>query len=831
MVLAFDYGISGILRGGWLNARFTHRLEAAFGRPVEVSNYGFSLLKGPRLEANYVTVGEDPRFGNEYFLRADQLSVGLRWTALLRGRIELGTLSFTNPHLNLVHLPDGEWNLESWLPKPPGNTAAAMGAVRESARPQRIEISGGRIDFKTGGEKMPFALIDVQGRVEQAAPGSWQMDLETQPFRASAAVQQAGELRLTGAVGGTSSRLRPAKLHLDWSDASLSDVLRLARGTDYGIRGLLALQIAAKTEGAGWQYTSRAELSQLHRWDLPPRADDPAADISADARWVPGKGRLELTQARIETPRSNLRGTGSVEWRFDQRLSRVAVKNTRMELTSSGVQLGDLLTWYRAFHPEVDDRIALAGMAGVDLAVRGWPPRIEDGSIATEGATLSGASLSSDFDLGHAAMEFSPGRITVPPATIASADGAQKFRLQASLDRRARRRSEWTLEGRSRNVKGLIAAASTVGFNLPTGWVLDGPAQCHLAWRGEPWPSIRRAEGNITLAGLKIRAPFLNHEITRTKGTVGIAPNALRIDLASADAFGTNWSGTLERRSRADGWQFALAADSLDAADMDRWLNPQRRAGLLDRVFPFLAPAPQPVPVPAWLKGSGTVALNDFRLAPVRLQRVGADVTVAGRRITFSNSRAELNGGAVLGYGELDLTSQPSYDVKAMFQNVDLKKLGAQTDSLDGVFGGSATGEVRISAKGLGREALLRSMTCRGDAQVRKAELNQLKLAESLSAGERVAGKSSFSNASAVFTCDNGEIHFSSLEFSAKHQRFAAKGNVDYQRRMNLEVRAVPSENVKKSSDSSADPPATFHLTGTLKTPIVMQAASRKAPK
>ncbi|HYL64808.1 MAG TPA: hypothetical protein VE077_19515, partial [Candidatus Methylomirabilis sp.] len=513
VVLAFDYGVSEILRSGWLNARFTHRLEAAFGRPVEVSNFGFSLMKGPRLEANYFTVGEDSRFGNEYFLRADQLAVGLRWSALLHGRIELGTLSFTNPHLNLVHLPDGEWNLESWLPKPPGNAAAALGAIHETARLQRIEISGGRVDFKTSGEKLPFALTDVQGRVEQAAPGSWQLDLEAQPFRAGAAAQQAGELRLTGVVGGTSSRLRPANLHLDWSDASLSDVLRLARGTDYGIRGLLAVQLAAKTEGTGWQYTSRAELSQLHRWNLPPRANDPAADISADARWVPGKGRLELTQARIETPHSNLRATGSVEWRFDQRLSRIAVKNTQMELTSPGVQLGELLTWYRAFHPGVDDRISLAGMAVVDLAVRGWPPRIEAGSIATEGATLSGASMPGDFGLGHAVVEFSPGRITIPSATISSADGAQTFLVHAILDRQARSRSDWTLDGKSRNIQTLFAPASALGFKLPQGWMIDGPAQCHLEWKGAMWPAIQRTEGIITLAGLKIRAPFLNHEI------------------------------------------------------------------------------------------------------------------------------------------------------------------------------------------------------------------------------------------------------------------------------------------------------------------------------
>ncbi|HEV2298945.1 MAG TPA: AsmA-like C-terminal region-containing protein [Candidatus Acidoferrales bacterium] len=831
LLLVFDYGVSAILRSGWLNARFTHRLGAAFGRPVEVSNYSFSLLKGPRLEANYITVGEDPRFGSEYFLRADQLAVGLRLTALLRGRIELGTLSFVNPHLNLVHLPDGEWNLESWLPRPPGDMTASVVAIAGSARPGRIEISGGRVDFKSDGDKMPFALVNIDGGVEQAAPGSWRLDLQAQPFRAAVAVQQAGELRLTGVVGGTSSRLRPANLHLDWSDASLSDVLRLARGADYGIRGLLAIEVAAQTVGDGWRYTSRAELSQVHRWNLPLRADAPAVNIQADTRWVPGEGQLRLTQALIETPNSNIRATGGVEWKFDPRSSRIAVKNTLLELTSPGIRLGDLLAWCRAFHSGVEDHIALAGMAGVDLAIAGWPPRIENGSIATEGATLSGASLPDRFQLHRAVVEFTPKRILIPATMISSADGAQSFHLRAILDRRAHSHSEWTLDGTSRDVQTLFASASALGYKLPQGWLLDGPAQFRLEWKGAAWPAIGRTQGSISLAGLKIRAPFLNREITQVRGTVNLYPSGRRIQLASADAFAANWSGTLERKNAADGWQFALAADSLDAAEVNRWLNPQRREGLLDRVFPFFASTPRPAAVSSWLKGDGTIVLSEFTLAPFALHRVRTNVAVTGRKLELSDSRAEFYGGALFGSANLDLTTQPSYLVKASFRNVDLSRMAAGKVTLTGLFGGFATGVLQITANGLGRDELLHSLRCQGDAQIRKAEYETIDLAQSFGAGERVPGASSFPEASAEFACANEQVHFSSLELSGKHEKFTAKGYVDYQRRINLEFRSLPAEDAKDSPSAAANPPAIFHLAGTLKSPVFTRIPSRSAPK
>ena len=126
----------------------TARIEAAFGRPVEVGSYDFSLWSGPALEANSVTVGEDPRFGHEYFLRAESMTVRLRGQSLLRGRIDLGTLSLTRPSLNLVRNSAGEWNLAEWLPQPAGNPSFSEVPVGPSlpssaVRFRRIEVDGG----------------------------------------------------------------------------------------------------------------------------------------------------------------------------------------------------------------------------------------------------------------------------------------------------------------------------------------------------------------------------------------------------------------------------------------------------------------------------------------------------------------------------------------------------------------------------------------------------------------------------------------------------------------------------------------------------------------
>lgn len=854
--LALDYGLSLFLQYGWLHHALTRRLETAFGRPVDVSHFSFSLLAGPRLEAERITVAEDPRFGNEYFLRADTLAVGLRWSALLRGRLEFGPLSLTRPSLNLVRLPDGEWNIESWLPRPRGNLTAVPSPGRASLRLQRIDLSGGRVDFKEGAGKLPFALANVQGSVEQISPGTWRMDLQAQPFRAAVVVQQAGVLSLTGLVGGTSSRLRPASFELDWADASLSDVLRLLRGNDYGVRGVFSLQLTAATSGDDWNFSSRAQFRRLHRWDLPLRPDDPAANLSIQAHWVPAASRFELTRAILEAPRSNIQAMGAMNWIASPDVRQPAIKNVQLEIVSSALGMPDALAWYRAFHRDVAEQLALTGVATLHATLSGWPPRIQKGIVASDGVELDGGSTPVPVRLGRASLIFSSDSVSLPPATISIGVRSGELRVHGSAQRLQQWHSAWKVDGQTTEVRTFFGAANALGFSLSPGWLIDGPAQFHLEWQNAASPPalsasaatsspssvFRHPQGTITLAGVTVRAPFLNHEITHVSGTVNFSSQknrdgggGVKIQLTSADAFAALWRGTLERRA-ADGngeWQFALSANQLDAAEMDRWLNPQRRESLLDRILPFLASRPQPRPVPAWLRGHGSVSVGAFALAPLRLSQFTADAAVDGRKLEFTNARAQFYGGEVLGSAALNLTAQPAYDVTAKFTGVNLGSLAAQTLSLSNLFEGVASGDLQVSAKGVGRSALLHSLACRGDARIRDAAYDGLDLDESLRAGARRPGITNFPAASAGFSCADGQVRFANLNLKTQNASYGASGFVDFNREMNFELNPLAAGRVAGlapvNDPPNENPPDILALTGALKSPTLTHIARRNS--
>src|SRR5260370_17346891 len=118
ILIAAQLGASFLARAHSVHSYLIAHLERAFGRTVKVRDFNFSLLPTPPLNAEQVSIGEDAAFGNEYFLRAERLTAGLRWSGLLRGHFEFGTLSLSRPSLILVPNARGGGTLNPCRPPP-----------------------------------------------------------------------------------------------------------------------------------------------------------------------------------------------------------------------------------------------------------------------------------------------------------------------------------------------------------------------------------------------------------------------------------------------------------------------------------------------------------------------------------------------------------------------------------------------------------------------------------------------------------------------------------------------------------------------------------------
>jgi hypothetical protein len=824
--LVANIGGSWLVQHTRIRNSLNARLAAAFGRRVVVGHYSLSLWNRLTLVAEPIEVAEDPRFGNEYFLRADSLSLRLRWLPLLSGHVELGALSLSRPSLNLVRAPDGRWNIEEWLPAPTGgnlDSIASAPAVRAVPRIKRIEVDAGRVNFKRGPEKLPFASVDVGGWLEQNAPGQWQLNLDASPARAAVVLQQAGTLHVDGELGGTSSRLRPANLRFRWDDAALADASRLGTGADHGIRGAFSAALEAHTRGALWNLQGRAELRRMHGWDLSLRADNPAVNVLVRANWLPETSELDFSDITIEAPRSKVRASGGASW------AQAGTAPERvLNVVSDGIEFTDLLAWVRAFRPGVSEALTARGTLRFGVAVSGWPPRVTGGTAWMNGASLEGGSMRVPISVTRASAQFDHGSARLLPTTIAlgSADGA--LRIEGTTAASSSGNALWKLSGKSTNVDDIADAAFALGWSLPIGWKLEGPAAFDLQWPGGDGFAWKRPIGRIDLQGLTVQARFLNRPITQLRGSLEFVRDSSELSITSAQAFGGDWKGVMDVYPVAGERHFALSVDRLNAEDLDRWLNPRWREGFFGNMLPFLNSTPSGPATMDGLEARGRIAIDQFAFLRFVAHHLKGDLAIHARRLEFGNVDADFYGARVSGKLVADLQKVPAYTMTSHFTGLNLATLTAGSPTLARTFAGLASGDLAMTLTGIGRDALFASLECDGTAEIQNPSVEGFDLIGSLRTEGRVPGTTSFSRAPGAFKCRNGRIEISQARLTGPGGMLSLAGSVDPARNVDFRVRWM-NTGAEKGEAESGDAVRVYQIEGPLLAPRISRV--RTTPK
>jgi hypothetical protein len=837
-------GLSVTIRYTPVQKILATRLEAVFGRPVEVGTYDFSLWDGPTLSARSITVGEDPQFGREYFLRAESVSVRLRWQSLLRGRIEAGTVSLDRPSLNIVVAPDGRLNVAEWLPRAaesaPQNSLIASSAASPALRFRRLEVEEGRLNFKRAYQKLPFALVGVTGAIEASRPGRWTIDLQGTPWRAAAMTQQAGVLHLSGEVGGTSSRLRPAVLNVEWQGASVSDVLRLVRGDDHGIRGFLAVAVNARTEGQDgrWSVQGRAALRQIHGWDIPLRPDNPSLNLAGTLDWDPALPFVQFTNIAMDAPNSRARASGRILWnRSTEKSSGRLQQPDEIALSSARVDMSDVLAWIRAFHMGIADSLSVHGSAQVQAKFAGWPPHVANAEAETDAIEVAATGVPRTARLDPVTFRFVRGKTATFAANLAwetshNPDGA--FRIEASFRPAPVDLTTWHIAGRTGQTRDLVAGASALGWNILRGWDLSGPFACDLRWNDIPywWSLPRLASSSDSVAfqpvgwieiggsgrtseGAELRVPFLNQPIGQIEARAELKPDSARVNVSSAQAFGAQWSGTFNRREPDGEWQFSVSADRLATVDLDGWLNPAWKESFLDRMLPFLSARPATV-APENLRAAGRIAVGELVLPPLHVSHLQGNLELDGRQIALSNASGQFYGGRLGGSVDAILSAVPVYRTSFDFSDVSLSSLASASPKLAKLLSGSASGQIWLEAHGASRAGLIGSLTCQGRARLLNAELRKFDI--SMPLGDPGENETTlFQDGSATFSCGQGKVEFQKLDLLfGVGGWIQGTGSVDFTRNIDFRLRALST-----LPDNPDQQLAAFHLGGSLAAPEV----------
>jgi uncharacterized protein involved in outer membrane biogenesis len=132
-----------------LRGRIAGSIGSALDRRVTLDNVSMRILPRPGFDLEGLVIYDDPAFSAEPMIRAQEVSAAIRLSSLLRGRLEISTLSATEPSINLVR-NQGRWNLASLLERNAQIPAAPTAKPASERRPAfpYLEASSARINFK-----------------------------------------------------------------------------------------------------------------------------------------------------------------------------------------------------------------------------------------------------------------------------------------------------------------------------------------------------------------------------------------------------------------------------------------------------------------------------------------------------------------------------------------------------------------------------------------------------------------------------------------------------------------------------------------------------------
>ena len=857
IVIALQVGVSLLVRTHRGHIYLVAHLERAFGRQVEVESFDARILPSPQLDANGVTVGEDPSFGHEYFLRAENLSSNLRLMGLLRGHFEFGTMSLNKPSLILVRNPEGRWNLESWLPPAKTNPlqdARVYGPASPVApvnRLEKIEFDDGRINFKTGDDKLPFAFTGVSGSVEQILPGRWQLQLAAQPWRSGVSLQSAGTIKVLGDVAGTSARLQPAGITLHWSDASLADVLRLFRGQDYGVRGTFALDATAKSGTTkedlpgDWSFSIHGRTRQIHRWDLAERADNPRLNLKVNGRWNIGSGRLTAEELAVEGPRSNLRG--------QFRLTGGNAPSMELRLDSLGIQASDLLAWYRSFHPDVVEGVTAEQYFTGGMIVRAWPLSLESAALSSSGGLVNVPGFAQPVRIGPLNGGRERGSLTIGPVRVAlggevrdvlvpkrrrvafAMENAADLTFTHDLNTRA---GSISIEGNVLKAEDFLKLSAAFGRHLNRGWELAGQATSVIKWEWKQ-PFIGKWNGRIGFNKANLTVAGLNQPLEIYESALDWVDGRRIARVMRVEGFGGVWTGNIEEPARSDEdngpkWVFRLRADQLSAAELDRWVGPRARPGWLQRLLPPLlggsAPGTPASELVRRVNAEGELEIGQLTIEKLKLEQVQAKGYLHDLQLDVVEAQAEWAGGKVHAKISAKFLPRPAYDVSAELDRVNLAQLPGAGRIAERL-GGFATGTLRVKTEGVGRDELLGKLAGHGAFHLNKVEFRGWDVNASVADGEAHAGISRWATGEGSLRLQDSSILLEDFRLDGGLQSTLVNGTLSFGRNADLAIETVSARKIKDRRAIGSGTGRVLKISGPLDGPKVsVEKASVRQP-
>lgn len=713
-----------------LRNRIASSIGNALGRRVTIDNVRVHALPRPGFDLEGLVIYDDPAVSAEPMIRAQDVFAAIRLRSLLRGRLEIATLSATEPSINIVRSNDGRWNLASLIERNAQIPAAPTQKAPSERRPAfpYLEASNARINFKFGPEKKSYALVDADVALWQDSENSWGARMKAQPVRTDFNLSDTGQVQINAAwQRATNLHLTPLRVTVAWQKGQLGQITKLLTGKDRGWRG--GVDFTANLAGTpeALVIESQGAIQGFRRYDILDYRNIRLATHCA-GRYKASSGSLGDLLCESPVGGGTLRLSGKVG-------ARTTPPSYDLTFEAKELPVASMVELAHEAKQQLPRDLTAEGLLSAEFhAVRS----------GSEPARLTGHGEASEVRLRSNGGKDSIALSNVPLALVGdvSCCKAERTHTLAAIKASARKTESEPTEPHFRigpasmtvnasgplNTGGWISAS---GYNLflrgdldlknlfrledafavpATQPAAEGLAKLDMSISG-PWQGLAApsALGTAQLKSVRAETRGLNSPIEIASATVTLTPDLTSVQQLSARIGVTHWSGSLRApRHCAPSclFQFDLSADRFSTEDLAEWFTPHPAKRPWYRI---LSPAEGssgegPMPsAPAALQARGRLSVAQFEIKKALATQVTTEMTVDHGKITLNHLRGQFLQGTHQGNWTIDASKQPiEYHGSGSLENISLERLGALMDDAwitgngDGTFEvGSAGGNFR----------------------------------------------------------------------------------------------------------------------------------------
>jgi hypothetical protein len=713
-----------------LKARIANSISLAVARPAEIGAVHLRFLPQPGFDLENLIIYEDPAFGAEPMLRAPEVTAVVRLTSLVRGRLDISRLELTEPSLNLVRLADGRWNWQGLLERAERTPLAPTAKSKTEARPgfPYIEASSGRINFKVGQEKKPYALLNADFGLWQESENTWGARLKAEPLRTDMNLNDAGLLRMSGTWRRAGSlRETPLQFSLEWDRAQLGQLTKLVSGNDKGWRGEVLLDATLSGIPTAMRVAVDATIQDFRRYDIS-SSEGLRLAAHCDGRYSSVEGMVHEISCSAPV------GDGTVTMRGDAgmpgvhqvdlamkvegvpmsavaQLARRAKKNLPPDLVSAGNVEGDFTVKEEGASPggpefqgwgEITNLRLRSAITKVEFAAGSIPFVLSSGKARVHASTPNRLTRLLDVDglpaLDELHVAFGPFPVALGHPLPAQAVG---WAARSGYGLVIRGDGDVSRTLRLASLLGLPAVNASVEGVAEMKLLIAGSWAGNISGRASGF-SLPQVTGTVQLHDVRAAVRGLNGPIEISSADLQLLPDETRVEKLKAQAGDAHWTGsvTLPRGCGMPGAclvHFSLNSEEIGLSELSKWLGSQPNQRQWYQVLTSEEPK-----APTFLenlRASGRVSVGRLQIHNLIADRISAALELERGKLKVSKLRADLFGGKHRGDWQVDFTAaSPVYTGSGSLTGISLGQMAKAMH--DPWISGTAEGTYQLTASG-----------------------------------------------------------------------------------------------------------------------------------